>query len=44
MENHFKLVDYTKQLLFNATTKNQEDIARKMLEALNDFEKTAYVN
>lgn len=44
MENHFKLVDFTKQLLFNSTTKNQEDIARKMLKALDDFEKTAYIN
>ena len=44
MENHFKLVDFTKQLLFNATTKNQEDIARKMLKALDDFEKIAYIN
>lgn len=43
MEEHFKLVDYAKQLLFNSKTTKQEDEAIKMLNALKIHEETIYI-
>lgn len=34
LETHFNLVDFTKNLLFNSTTKEQEEQSRHVLELL----------
>lgn len=39
MEEHFKLIDYTKNLLFNATNKDQEKQVRHILELAQQQEK-----
>lgn len=39
METHFKLIDYTKNLLFNATNKEQEKQAKHILELAQQQEK-----
>lgn len=39
LETHFKLIDFTKNLLFNATTPEQEEQARKKLELMKKAEK-----
>lgn len=38
LETHFNVVDFTKNLLFNSTTKEQEDQARHVLELLKSQE------
>lgn len=48
MENtltlHCRMLDYYKNLLFNSTTKEQEERARKILEYETNQEKHLYVN
>ena len=44
MEEHFKLIDYTKKLLFNATNEAQEKQARHILELAKNQENYLYVN
>lgn len=44
LETHFSLVDYTKNLLFNATTAAQEENARHLLELAEKQEKSLYIN
>jgi len=39
IETHFKLIDYTKNLLFNSTNESQEKQARRLLELAKEQEK-----
>lgn len=39
LEAHFKLIDFTKNLLFNSETPEQEEQARKKLELIKSVEK-----
>lgn len=44
LEMHFKREDSIKNLLYNATTEEQEKIARKMLEEVKSEEEIYTVN
>ncbi len=39
LETHFKLIDFTKNLLFNSTTAEHEEQARRLLELAKEQEK-----
>lgn len=39
LETHFELIDYIKNLLFNATNEKQEEQARRFLELAKEQEK-----
>lgn len=48
MENvlttHCKMIDYTKNLLFNSTNESQENQARRILELAEKQEEFLYIN
>jgi len=39
LEIHFKMIDYTKNLLFNSTNEKQEKQARHLIELAKEQEK-----
>lgn len=39
LETHFKLIDFTKNLLFNSTTLEHEEQARRLLKLAKEQEK-----
>ena len=39
LEIHFKMIDYTKNLLFNSTNEKQEKQARNLLDLAKEQEK-----
>ena len=43
LETHFSLVDYTKNLLFYATTAEQEESARHIMQLVEKQEKLLYI-
>ena len=43
MEDHFRTIDYAKNLLFNATTEEQEKRARNIIEKEKELEKNIYI-
>lgn len=43
LEIHFKMIDYTKNLLFNSTNEKQEKQARNLLDLAKEQEKNMEV-
>lgn len=43
LETHFSLVDYTKNLLFNATTAAQEESARHLMQLAEKQQQLLYI-
>lgn len=44
LETHFKLIDFTKNLLFNSANENQEKQARHILELAKQQEENLTIN
>lgn len=43
LETHFTFIDSTKNVLFNATTPEQEEQARHLLDLAEEQEKALYI-
>lgn len=44
LTSHFNFIDYCKNILFNATTQEQKDRMRKIIDYEKEQEKYLYIN